>query len=51
MERYQKLYAFLVGKIDEALSILDKGDPLNLPQVRNILENALLEAEEQIIGN
>ena len=49
MDQYQKLYAFLVGKIDDALTILDTGDPLDLPRVRDILESALMEAEEQVI--
>ena len=50
MEIYQQLYAYLVSQIDEALFLLDTGNPLEMNHVREILSNALLEAENQNIN-
>ena len=49
MPDYKKLYAYLVGEIDEALTILDTGDLLQIDRVKEILQAALLEAEERVI--
>ncbi|MBR2131904.1 MAG: hypothetical protein IJ955_05065 [Oscillospiraceae bacterium] len=43
---YQRLYAYLVGKIDDALTLLDTGDLLQVQRVRTILYDALQTAEE-----
>ncbi len=48
-ERYQKLYAYLVGQIDEAVTLLERGDLLKVQQARELLEAALLYAEEQVV--
>ena len=49
MEIYKKTYAYLVGIIDDALTILETGDLLQVDQVRRMWSEALLEAEERII--
>ena len=49
MEIYKKAYAHLVGKVDEALTILDTHDLLEFDHVRDILAQALLEAEDMVI--
>lgn len=46
----QKLYAYLVGQIDEAVTLLESGDLMKVQQARKLLEAALLHAEERIIG-
>ncbi len=46
---YQKLYAYLIGQIDEAVTLLESEDLLKVQQARKLLEAALLHAEEQII--
>ena len=43
---YQRMYAYLVGKIDDALTLLDSGDLLQCLRVRSILYDALQTAEE-----
>lgn len=43
---YQKLYAYLVGQIDEALTLLEDGEA---EKARALLAAALLRAEEQVI--
>ena len=50
MEHYKKAYAYLVGQIDEALTILDSGDLLQVNRVQDILQNALYEMEEYIMN-
>ena len=42
MTDYKKLYAYLVGEIDEALTMMDTGDLLLYGQVRDKLQAALL---------
>lgn len=49
MEQYKKAYAYLVGQIDEALTLLDTDNLLELARVREILSSALLEVEESMI--
>ena len=46
---YQKLYAYLVGKIDDALELLEEGDLVKANPVRVLLQNALLRTEEAYI--
>lgn len=46
-ELYQKLYAYLVGQIDEALTLLEDGEA---EKARVLLAAALLRAEEQVIS-
>lgn len=50
MTDYKKLYAYLVGEIDEALTMMDTGDLLLYGQVRDKLQAALLEAEDRVIS-
>ena len=45
---YQKLYAYLVGKIDDALELLEEGDLVKAAPIRELLQNALLRAEEAL---
>ena len=49
MVDYQKLYAYLVGQIDEALELLEAGDLVPAHPVRELLQTALLRAEESYI--
>ena len=49
MVYYQKLYAYLVGKIDDALELLEEGDLVKAGPIRVLLQNALLRAEEAYI--
>lgn len=49
MPDYKKLYAYLVGEIDKALTLMDTENPFQWENVRAMLQNALLEAEERII--
>jgi len=49
MVAYQKLYAYLVGQVDEALGLLEEGDLVKAGPVRELLSNALLRAEEAYI--
>ena len=49
MVDYQALYSFLVGRVDEALTLLDTESPLVYRDVRELLSGALLEAEERAI--
>ena len=46
---YKKLYAYLMGEVDEALTLLDTGNLLHVPKVREMLQNALLTAEEMYL--
>ena len=49
MVDYQKLYAYLVGQIDEALELLDEGDLVIAAPIKAQLQNALLRAEDAYI--
>ena len=49
MVDYQKLYAYLVGQIDEALELLDEGDLVKAAPIKAQLQNALLRAEDAYI--
>ena len=46
---YRKLYSYLVGQIDDALTLLDAGNIFQFYRVKDILENALLTAEEMYL--
>lgn len=46
---YQKMYAYLVGQIDQALTLLEEGDLVRAKPIRKLLETALLTAEEMYI--
>lgn len=52
---YKKLYATLVGRVDNAITILERMaeqqtfDWFHVAQVTELLKNALLEAEEAYI--
>lgn len=48
-ELYRKLYSYLVGQIDEALLLLEKGDLVRSKPIIAVLENALTKAEELYI--
>ena len=45
----KKLYTYLVGEVDNAITLLETGNLLVVPQVREMLKNALLTAEEMYI--
>ena len=47
--RYLKAYARVVWGVDEALTIMDTGNLLEFEHIRQILQNALLDAEEIFI--
>ena len=49
--RYEKLYAYLVGQVDKALTLLDEGDLVKAQPVREILQQALLTAEREYVDN
>lgn len=49
MVDYKKLYAYLVGQIDNALQIMDTQNLLEYDHVRDILHTALLKAEDMVI--
>lgn len=47
MISYRKLYYMLVGSVDDALTLLEHGDPF---AAKELLQKALLDTEEIIIG-
>ena len=47
MADYKKLYAYLVGEIDAALTLMDNDDLLNWDRVKQTLQTALWEAEDR----
>ena len=49
MSIYKKLYAYLVGEVDKALTLMDGNDFLQYQNIEGILQNALLTAEEMYI--
>ena len=49
MVNYQKLYAYLVGEIDKALTLLDQDNLFAYPKVKTILQNALWFAEDMYL--
>ena len=49
MVDYQKMYAYLVGKIDDTLELLEEGDLVKAAPIRELLQTALLRAEEAYI--
>ena len=46
---YQKLYAYLVGKVDDALELLEEGDLVAARPIRELLHSALLRTEDAYI--
>lgn len=50
MPDYKKLYAYLVGEIDEALMLMDDNDLLEWEHIKQILQTALWEAEDRASG-
>lgn len=46
---YKKLYAYLVGQVDEAITMLETGNRLLVPKVRELLKGALLRAENMYL--
>lgn len=48
MPDYKKLYAYLVGEIDEALTLMDDNDLLEWDHIKQILQTALWEAEDRV---
>ena len=46
---YRKLYSYLIGQIDDALTLLDEGNIFQFYRVKDILQNALLTAEEMYL--
>ena len=51
MDNYKKAYALLVGKIDEALTIMDTDNLLEFNRVKQILSDALQDAEEIFVSD
>ena len=49
MVNYQKLYAYLVGEIDKALTLLDDNNLFAYPKVKSILQDALWFAEDMYL--
>ena len=49
METYQKAYALLFGKIDDVLTIMDTDNLMEFNRIRQILTEALEEAEEMFV--
>ena len=50
MSNYERAYALLVAKVDEALTLLDTDNLLEFTHVREILFEALQDAEEIFVG-
>jgi len=48
---YKKLYTYLVGEVDEAITMLETGDLLLVSKVRELLKAALLRAEDIYLEN
>ena len=51
MSNYERAYALLVAKVDEALTLLDTDNLLEFTHVREILFEALQDAEEIFVGD
>ena len=51
MSNYERAYALLVAKVDEALTLLDTDNLLEFAHVRKILFEALQDAEEIFVGD
>ena len=49
MVNYKKLYAYLVGEVDQALMLMDTGDLLQYNRVREILFHALQTVEDMYL--
>ena len=48
---YKKLYAYLVGQVDDTLSMMGDLDIMPLAPIRDKLKAALLAAEEMYLRN
>ena len=46
MVDYKKLYAYLFGELDKALTLMEYDDLLQYQKVKEILQNALVTAED-----
>ena len=46
MVDYKKLYAYLFGELDKALTLMEYDDLLQYQKVKEILQNALMTAED-----
>jgi len=51
MPDYKKVYAYPVGEIDKALTLMDTENLLLFGEIKDILQNALLEAEDRVISS
>lgn len=51
MVDYKKLYAYLLGEVDQALTLMDTGDLLQYSRVREILLNAVQTAEDMYLDD
>lgn len=51
MVDYKKLYALLAGTMDDAITMLESIDWFQHNKARDILQAALLEAEDAIISD
>ena len=49
MVNYKKHYANLCGTISDALTLMENDDLLQWDKIKTMLQNALTEAEDQII--
>lgn len=47
MPDYKKLYAYLVGEIDKALTLMDDNNLLEWDHIKQILQTTLWEAEDR----
>ena len=51
MDNYKKAYALLVSRVDEALTIMDTDNLLEYDRVKQILSDALQDAEEIFVSD
>lgn len=51
MDKYKKAYAFLLGEVDKALTLLDTDNPLEFEHVREILLHAVQNVEEMFLSD
>ncbi len=49
MIEYKKLYTYLLGELDAALTLMDNDDLLLYQKVKETLQNALLTAENMYL--
>jgi len=51
MDNYRRAYYLLISEIDKALTLLDTQNLMEFDHVRQILFDALQEAEEIFVGD